>query len=118
MAENETNVEGGTIASGNITLILNPPTPEASGEVSYEGAWVRAELDGDKLTVVVRGQASYAGRTSTSSIDLDLVSEPGLAPLAAALQQILDAYGPMVRGATLDHAYRSLAYAKAQGEVK
>lgn len=109
----ETNRNSGTAeGAGSLALELNPPAPEQSGEVIFDGAWVRAELDEGKLTVKVSGQASFAGRTVTQSVELT----ESLEPLKNALQQIINAYEPHVKQVVLGAAYEARQVAKNNGE--
>ena len=104
----------GTVGTiGGLNLTLNPPKPEEAG-VSYDGDWLRVELDDDKLTVRIFGQATYGTRKCIHHEDID---DPGLAPLKAVLKQVLDAYGEQVKSDTVQAAYAARSFALGQKET-
>lgn len=109
------DAKGTVNSSGNVNLVLNPPKVEESiVGVEFEGAWVRAELDDGKLTVKITGQVNYLGRTLTHALEIT----DDLVPVRNLLQQILDAYLPVVQKAALADAYQAHAVAATRGEAK
>jgi len=109
------DAQGNLNSSGSVSLVLNPP--ETYGEIAgveFVGAWVRAELDDGVLSVKITGQVDYLGRTLTHALDIT----DDLAPVQALLQQILDAYLPVVKQAALADAYQAHAVATVKGETK
>lgn len=104
--------DGSSEPTGLVHLELNPPPSIRSGDVTFEGVWVRAELDGGRLTVKVSGQAMYMGRTVTQWIALS----EDLMPLQAMLQSILNAYESAVRERVLAAAYEAYTVAVNNGE--
>jgi hypothetical protein len=109
------DTQGVAGSSGNVSLVLNPPEiDDGIAGVEFTGARVRAELDDGKLSVKVIGQVSYLGRTLTHTLDVT----DDVFPVSNLLQQILDAYLPVVKQATLADAYQAHAVAGVKGEIK
>jgi len=107
--------KGEAIFEGGVNLILNPP-PAAKVGVAYGGCWVRVEADDEgAFTVRLFGTASYGNRSLTEHVDLD---DPGLAPLKAAIGQVINAYSEQIKFLTLQSAYAARHYAVTHGEMK
>jgi hypothetical protein len=116
MANETVTNHGLTKASGHVTLQVNAPPPSRKG-VTYEGAWIRAELEDGKLTHVrLFGQASYSGRTLSQSVDLPDPTAAELEPLRAALVAVLDQWGDHIREATMEGGYQARQFARNNGE--
>lgn len=115
MADEQTNSGGSASSAGTVKLQLNPPNSEKKG-VAHEGTWIRAELNESGLTVRIFSQGSFAKRTVSHFVDLIEKDQPGLAPLADMLRQVLEAFGESVKEDLMEHAFAARAFARGQGE--
>ena len=113
MSDKAQKVDGKTTSAGRVKLTLNPPAAKKEG-VTYKGHWVRAELDDEgNFTVRIFGQAQYGDRDSSNHVDL---TDEGLEPIKEMLEQVLEAYGDVIKTTAMESAFVARAFAIAQGE--